>query len=152
MAKDSIRPDDRNFTTVHKRIRDDRRVWTHFKGCIGAIDGGHIGAIPPPRDYVRYIGRSDTPTQNVMVVIDFYMCFTYASIEHPGSMYNTSVLFHAIEHDIGAFPHHPHDMYFVVVFLSYNVLFVLIFVLKILHGHAGYSNRLRYLISYKGQR
>jgi hypothetical protein len=48
MAKDSIRPDDRNFTAVHKRIRDDRRVWTHFKGCIGAIDGGHIGAIPPP--------------------------------------------------------------------------------------------------------
>jgi hypothetical protein len=52
----------------------------HFKGCIGAIDGTHIGAIPPPQDYVRYIGRSGTPTQNVMFVVDFDMCFTNASI------------------------------------------------------------------------
>jgi hypothetical protein len=38
MAKDYIRPEDRNFTTVHKRIRGDQRMCPHFKGCIGAID------------------------------------------------------------------------------------------------------------------
>jgi hypothetical protein len=55
-------------------------MWPHFKGCIGAIDCTHIGTIPPPRDYVRYIGTSGTPTQNVMVKVNFDMCFTYAYI------------------------------------------------------------------------
>jgi hypothetical protein len=80
VVTDYIRPEDCNFTTVHKRIKGDRRMLPHFKGCIGAIDGTHIGAIPPPQDYVRYIGRSGTPTQNVMFVVDFDMCFTNASI------------------------------------------------------------------------
>jgi hypothetical protein len=153
MAKDYIRPEDRNFGTVHKRIKDDRRMWPHFKGCIGAIDGTHIGAIPAPRDYVRYIGRSGIPTQNVMVVVDFDMHFTYASIGQPGSMHDTSVLFHAIEHDTATFPHPPHGIYFVVLFLSCNVLFVLIFVYTCLGKYymvnAGYPNRLEYLAPYK---
>jgi hypothetical protein len=38
MAKYYIRPEDRNFTTVHKRIRGDQRMCPYFKGCIGAID------------------------------------------------------------------------------------------------------------------
>jgi hypothetical protein len=153
MAKDYIRPEDRNFGTVHKRIKDDRRMWPHFKGCIGAIDGTHIGVIPAPRDYVRYIGRSGIPTQNVMVVVDFDMHFTYASIGQPGSMHDTSVLFHAIEYDTATFPHPPHGIYFVVLFLSCNVLFVLIFVYTCLGKYymvnAGYPNRLEYLAPYK---
>jgi hypothetical protein len=48
MAKDYIRPEDHNFTTVHKRIRGDQRMCPHFKGCIGAIDDTQIGAIPTP--------------------------------------------------------------------------------------------------------
>ncbi len=99
MAKDNIRPQDRNFSNVHTRISGDRRMWPHFKDCIGAIDGSHILATPPPQDYVRYIGRSGTPTQNVMAVVDFDMRFTYASIGQPGSMHDTSVLFHAIQND-----------------------------------------------------
>jgi hypothetical protein len=47
---------------VHKRIRGDGRMWPHFKNYIGAIDGTHIGVISTPRDYVRYIDRSDTLT------------------------------------------------------------------------------------------
>ena len=52
-------------------------------------------------------GRSGTSTQNVMAVVDFDMRFTYASIGQPGSMHDTSVLYHAIEHDTQAFPHPP---------------------------------------------
>jgi hypothetical protein len=33
MSKDYIRPQDCNFTIVHKRIRGDQRMWPHFKGC-----------------------------------------------------------------------------------------------------------------------
>jgi hypothetical protein len=127
-------------------------MWPHFKGCIGAIDGTHIGAIPALRDYVRYIDGSDISTQNIMVVVDFGMCFTDASIGQPGSM----LIFHAIEHDSATFSHPPHGIYFVVLFLSCNVLFVLIFVYTCLVKYymvdAGYPNRLGYLAPYKGQR
>jgi hypothetical protein len=121
MAKDYIRPEGHNFTIVHKRIRGDRRMWPHFKGSIGAIDGTHIGAIPTPRDHVRYIVRFDTTTQNVMVVVDFDMHFTYASIGQPGSMHDTGVLFHVIEHDTSAFPHPPHGIYFFCFYLLHTV-------------------------------
>jgi hypothetical protein len=149
---------DRNFTTVHKRIRDDRRMWPHFKGCIGAIDGTQIGAIPTPRDYVRYISRSGTPTQNVMVVVDFDMRFTYASIGQPGSMHDTSVLFHAIEHDTSIFPHSPHGIYFFWFYLLHTIsslflhLFIFICLEKYYMVDVGYPNRFEYLAPYKGQR
>jgi hypothetical protein len=43
MAKDFIVPKDPNFRTIHKRIRDDRRAYPHFKDCIGAPpDGTHV--------------------------------------------------------------------------------------------------------------
>ena len=42
-----------------------------------------------------------------MAVCDFDMHFTYASIGQPGSMHDTSVLFHAIENDKATFPHPP---------------------------------------------
>jgi hypothetical protein len=117
-------------------------MWLHFKGCIRAINGTHIGAIPPPRDYVRYIGRSGVPTQNVMAAVDFDMHFTYASVGQPGSMHDTSVLFHAIEHDTTTFPHPPQGIFF--VFVAICLLFILIFFhvylsRKILHGRCGVS-------------
>jgi hypothetical protein len=61
---------------------------------------------------VRYIDRSDTLTYNVMTAVDFDMRFTYASIGQPTSMHDTSVLFHAIEHNTSAFPHPSHGIYF----------------------------------------
>jgi hypothetical protein len=71
-------------------------------------------------------------------------------------MHDTSVLFYAIEHDTGAFPHPPHGIYFIVLFVSCNILFVLIFVCTCLGKYymvdAGYLKRLGYLAPYKGQR
>jgi len=46
MAKNFIRPKDPNFYTVHRRIRDDSRVYLHFKDCIEVLDGTHIHVFP----------------------------------------------------------------------------------------------------------
>ena len=121
MCKDYIRLIDLNFSTTHSRLTNDRRMMPYFKDCIGALDGTHISATPPPKDQIRYIGRSEKSTQNVLAIVDFDMRFTYASIGQPGSMHDTSVLFHAIEHDHDKFPHPPQRMY---VCIDYINLFI----------------------------
>jgi hypothetical protein len=82
-------------------------MWPHFKGCIGAIDDTHINATPPKKYFIRFMGRSSKPTQNVMGDVDFDICFIYASIGQPGSMHDTTVLYHALETDENIFPHPP---------------------------------------------
>jgi hypothetical protein len=107
MCEDYIRPIDLNFATTHPRITKDSRMMPFFEDCIGAIDGTHIAVVPPSHDPIRYIGRGGKATQNVLVVVDFDLRFTYASIEQPRSIHDTSVLFHALEHDKDLFPHPP---------------------------------------------
>jgi hypothetical protein len=55
MARNFIRIKNPNFSTVHKRIRDDRRAYPHFKHCIGALDGTHIRVALSPKEQVRHI-------------------------------------------------------------------------------------------------
>ncbi|XP_072149036.1 uncharacterized protein [Setaria viridis] len=107
MAKDFIRPKNPNFPTVHKRIRDDRHAYPHFKDCIGALDGTHICVALSPEEMVRYIGKTRMATQNVLAVCDFDMRFTYVSTGQPGAMHDTSVLYNAIRVDEEFFPHPP---------------------------------------------
>ncbi|XP_015688267.2 protein ALP1-like isoform X3 [Oryza brachyantha] len=132
MCKDYICPKDPNFRRAHSRIKNDKRMLPHFKNCIGAIDGTHVAVNPPHEEYIRYIGRYKSPTQNVMAAVDFDMRFTYASIGQPGSMHDTSVLYHALEVDKDIFPHPPQGKYYLV--------------------DAGYPNRPGYMSPYKGQR
>jgi hypothetical protein len=105
---------------------------------------------------VRYIGRSGTPTQNIMVVVDFDMHFTYASIEQPDSMHDTIVLLHAIEHDTSAFPHPPHGIYSFWFYFLHIVsslflhLSIFTYLGKYYMVYAGSSNRFGYLAPYKG--
>ncbi|KAM3193779.1 hypothetical protein ACQJBY_070420 [Aegilops geniculata] len=127
-----LKPKDPNFHTVHQRILGDKRAYPHMKDCIGAIDGTHIRALIPEDKQIRYIGRTGAVTQNVMAICDFDMHFTYASIGQPGSMHDTSVLFHAMHADKATFPHPPKDKYYLV--------------------DAGYPNRKGYLAPYKGER
>jgi hypothetical protein len=61
MAHDFIRPKDPNFRAIHKRIRDDKRAYPHFKDCIGALDGTHIRVSLSPEQQVRYIGKLEFP-------------------------------------------------------------------------------------------
>ncbi|KAM3208005.1 hypothetical protein ACQJBY_062975 [Aegilops geniculata] len=60
------------------------------------------------------------------------MHFMYTSVGQPGSMHDTSVLYHAIEADKDTFPHPPKGKYYLV--------------------DAGYPNRPGYLAPYKGER
>jgi hypothetical protein len=92
----------------------------------------------------------------VLAIVDFDMRFTYASIRQPGSMHDTSVLFHALEHDRDLFPHppsgkinilydiRPFQIHFVNVSQCSNLLYY--FALgKYYTVDAGYPNRPRYL-------
>jgi hypothetical protein len=85
MYDDYIGQIDPNFRTTHPRIANDRRMMPYFKDRIGALDGTHIAATPPPHDLIRYIRRSGKEIQNVLAVVDFDLRFTYASIRQPGS-------------------------------------------------------------------
>lgn len=87
---------------MHSRISRDRRTISHFKYCIGALDGSHIIATPSWEEAIRYSGRGGNETQNVPNVVDFDMQFMYAYIGH---MHDTSVLFHALQNDMNNFPH-----------------------------------------------
>jgi hypothetical protein len=53
-----MRPIDSNFCTTHPRITNDCRIMSYFKDCIGALDGTHIAATPPPHDLIKW--QSDT--------------------------------------------------------------------------------------------
>ncbi|MFQ6646172.1 hypothetical protein Gotur_019891 [Gossypium turneri] len=57
MATDLIAPKDPFFSSIPEQIRNDSRYMSHFKDCIGAIDGTHITAILPPNEEIPYIGR-----------------------------------------------------------------------------------------------
>jgi hypothetical protein len=88
------------------------------------------------------------------------MRFTYASIGQPGSMHDTSVLFHALRHEHDKFPHPPQGM-FIYHFRNYKVYvytsfvqfnFALMYAGKYYHVDARYPNRHGYLAPYKGER
>jgi len=119
MAQDFLRPTDPNFRNVHKRIRNDKRAYPHFKDCIGALDGTHIRVSLSPEEQVRYIGKTGIATQNVLAICDFDMRFTYVAVGQPGSLHDTSVLYHALEADVDVFPHPPQGKYFCLRSFSY---------------------------------
>ena len=132
MVEHYLRPTNPNFSTVHERIRIDKRAYPHIKDCIGALDGTHIHVSLSRDEQVRYIGKTGIPTQNVFAVCDFDMHFTYVAAGQPGSYHDTSVLYHAFQVHEEHFPHPPQGKYYVV--------------------DAGYPNRPGYLAPYKGER
>jgi hypothetical protein len=48
-----------------------------FQYCLGAIDGTHLMARVTNYNDVPFRGKSSTPTQNVMCVMNFNLCFTF---------------------------------------------------------------------------
>jgi hypothetical protein len=81
IAIDIINHIDREFRDVPSKIRDDEQYWPYFKDCIGAIDGTHVPVKIYPSKQIPYIGRKWTPTQNVMIVCNFCMCFTFVWLD-----------------------------------------------------------------------
>jgi hypothetical protein len=107
MAKHFIVLKDANFHTTHKRITDDKRAYPHLKNCIGALDETHVRVALHPNEQVRYIGKSGNPIQNILVICDFDMRFTYVSVGQPGSVHDMSALYNAMGVDEKFFPHPP---------------------------------------------
>ncbi|KAG8472906.1 hypothetical protein CXB51_034807 [Gossypium anomalum] len=132
MAIDLIAPEDLFFSSIPEKIRNDSRYMSYFKDCIGVIDGTHIAAILPPNEQIPYIGRKGIPTQNVMAVCDFNMCFTFVMAGWEGSAHDTRIFLNAIRDPKYKFPHPPNGKYYL--------------------ADSGYPQMKGYLGPYRGQR
>jgi hypothetical protein len=159
MAKDYLRPTDPNFWIVHKMIQNDRKAYPHFKDCNGAIDGTHVQVSLSPQEQVKYIGETDIPTQNVLVICYFDMRVTYVSTGQSSSYHDTNVLYNAMEVDEKDSCQPLHGINYVnflsrssVMSISCILMFYLRCVGKYYFVHAGYPNRPGYLAPYKGKR
>ena len=84
-----------------------RLIWLFVQDCICAIDGTHIIAILPPIEQIPCIGRKGAPTQNVMAVCDFNICFTFVMVGWERSTHDTRIFLDAIRDPKYKFPHPP---------------------------------------------
>jgi hypothetical protein len=106
LAADIIRPKDPEFKQLHRRLRR-RRFYPHFKDCIGAINGTHVRCIVPQNVHMQHLCRKGWTTQNVMVVCDFDMRFTFVLSGWSGSIHDMRPLNDAMTTHSHVFPHPP---------------------------------------------
>ncbi|KAI3744360.1 hypothetical protein L1987_57439 [Smallanthus sonchifolius] len=130
MSADIIRPAPNYNDDVPVHILNNPRYYPMFKDCIGAIDGTHVRASVRQSEQAKYIGRKGYATQNIMVVCDFNMCFTFVWAGWEGTAHDTRIFNEALERPELQFPHPTGDKYYVV--------------------DAGYPNTKGYLAPYKG--
>ncbi|KAH1057325.1 hypothetical protein J1N35_035390 [Gossypium stocksii] len=114
MGIDTIKPIEGQFEEVPNHIRHDTRYWPHFKDCTGAIDGTHIKACISPSCQIPYIGRKGEPTQNIMAVCDFNMCFIFAFPGWEGTAHDSRIFLQALRKQQLKFPHPPPGKYYLV--------------------------------------
>ncbi|WVZ60761.1 hypothetical protein U9M48_010742 [Paspalum notatum var. saurae] len=86
---------------VPSKIRNNQRFYPFFEDCIGAIDGTHISCTVLAKIADRFRGRKPFTTQNVLVVVDFDLMFTYVSAGWEGSAHDSTVLRHSLDHPNG---------------------------------------------------
>ncbi|KAF7141967.1 hypothetical protein RHSIM_Rhsim06G0077900 [Rhododendron simsii] len=91
MAIEWIKPWPWPREEVHSKILGNSKYYPHFANYIGAIDGTHIKAHPELEQLLRWIGRKGYPTQNIMAVCDFAMCFTFALTRWEGSAHDARI-------------------------------------------------------------
>ncbi|KAK8938791.1 hypothetical protein KSP39_PZI011350 [Platanthera zijinensis] len=80
---------------------------SYFKDCIGAINETHVNACIPVGEQVPYIGRHGYISQNIMVVCDFDMTFTFVMVGWEGSAYDSRISHNAITDRRWNFSHPP---------------------------------------------
>ncbi|XP_015645974.1 protein ALP1-like [Oryza sativa Japonica Group] len=90
LAHDIIVPKDPTFSEVHPNL-ENPAFWPHFNDCIGAIDGTHVNVVVPKSKRVPYLNRHNETSQNVLVVCDFDMRFTFVLLGWPGSAHDMRV-------------------------------------------------------------
>ncbi|XP_074322023.1 uncharacterized protein LOC141659164 [Apium graveolens] len=66
-----------NGSQVSSEIFTEARFYPYFKDCIGTIDGTHVRVKVSSSEAVKYRGRKDYPTQNVLAACAFDMKFSY---------------------------------------------------------------------------
>jgi hypothetical protein len=82
----------------------------HFKGAIGAIDESHVKVTMPTDDVINYTCRHGYTSQNVLVICDFDIRFTFVVFGWPGSTHDTRILNHALA-NFPSFPIPPKGKY-----------------------------------------
>ncbi|XP_027184172.1 uncharacterized protein LOC113782479 [Coffea eugenioides] len=90
LGKILIKP--RGQNEVHPKIYIDRRFVQWFTNVVGALDGTHIPAHPPPGQQAAYTHRHGQATQNVLAICDFDMRFSYIYAGWEGSAHDARVL------------------------------------------------------------
>nr|XP_009762935.1 PREDICTED: uncharacterized protein LOC104214910 [Nicotiana sylvestris] len=86
LARDIIRP--------HQVIMMVQKIASH--DCIGALDGTHVKARFPQGQEIPYIGHKGYPTQNILAVVDFNMCFTFAWAGWEGAAHDNHIFGEAL--------------------------------------------------------
>lgn len=81
-----------NGDTIPSRICDDTKMFSYFKGYIGAPDGTHIRAHIPKCDVGRLRSPKGEVSQNVLRICTFDALFCYVLPGWEGSAHDTSVL------------------------------------------------------------
>ncbi|XP_039129001.1 protein ALP1-like [Dioscorea cayenensis subsp. rotundata] len=82
-------------------IATRRTLYPYFKDCVGALDGTHIHASVPASEVAAFRGRKPYPTQNVLVVVDFDIRFTFILTGWEGFVHDSLVLIDALERPNG---------------------------------------------------
>lgn len=114
LSIDIIKTSDYEFREVPMKIQNSDRYWPHFKGCIAAIDGTHVRAKVPAEQKVPYLGRKQYPTQNMMVVCEFDLLYTFVISGWPGSANDAKILATTLQDHNDVFPHPPNGKYYLV--------------------------------------
>ena len=114
--------------SVHWKISTDERFFPYFQNCIGAIDGTHVPITISAEKQAPYRNRKGTLSQNVMLVCDFDLNFTFISSGWEGSATDARVLRSAL---LGGF-HVPEGKYYLV--------------------DGGYANTPSFIAPYRGVR
>jgi hypothetical protein len=111
LATDIIRLVDPEFRAVHQRLKAPR-FSSYFDNCIGAIDGTHVHVLVPAQYVVQHTERHGYTSQNVLVVCDFNMRFTFIVAGWPDSVHDMRVFKDALDKYGDKYPHPPQGIGF----------------------------------------
>lgn len=115
-------------TETHWKISTDQRFFPYFQNCLGFIDGTHVPVTISQDLQAPYRNRKNTLSQNVMLVCDLDLNFSFISSGWEGSATDARVLSSAM---LGGF-NVPHGKYYLV--------------------DGGYANTPSFIAPYRGVR
>jgi uncharacterized membrane protein YbaN (DUF454 family) len=131
LSVNNIKPEDPQFTTVHQKLQESH-FSPHFHGAIRAIDGTHISVIVPSSTTITHFGWYRHTTQNVMVVCDFDMRFTFVVVGWTDSVHDTRVFNEALQKYVDKFSFPLEGINIIIVlFIVCTQIFSLTFVINV---------------------